>query len=283
MAAASCGSSESSQPARDAGAASDGTACTAATCASAGAQCGSISDGCGGILELRHLPVRHVVRRGGHAQPLRLRGGCTPKTCADARPQLRPWATAAAGPSSAGPVLPPDVRRRRHPQRLRHQLHPEDLRPARGQLRPRRRRLRRHPRAAAAAARDVRRRRVPSVCGTAGCSPKTLRPSRDRLRPRRRRLRRPAPVRRAVPAPTPAAAAASPSVCGAPCASRRPAPSSAKLRRGGRRLRRSPPVRHLHRAEVRRREPQRVQIPASCTGLCLKQVRPAQRPASPPR
>ena len=90
MTAASCGSPESVQGAfdggggLDAGVSLDG-ACARATCASLGAECGPVADGCGGSLACGNCQFGKVCGGGGVASRCAVsEGGCTRTSCASA-------------------------------------------------------------------------------------------------------------------------------------------------------------------------------------------------------
>jgi hypothetical protein len=55
--------------------------CTPRTCASAGANCGSLSDGCGGTLDCGTCTAPETCGGGGSANVCGT-GACTPRTCA---------------------------------------------------------------------------------------------------------------------------------------------------------------------------------------------------------
>ncbi len=102
MAAASCGSSESSQPAgRDAGI--DGTSCTPTTCTAAGAQCGSVGDGCGGMLDCGSCQFGMACGAGGTPNRCSVsEAGCTPKTCAELGATCGPMGDGCGGTLQCG-------------------------------------------------------------------------------------------------------------------------------------------------------------------------------------
>ena len=102
MAAASCGSSESSQPAgRDAGI--DGTSCTPTTCKAAGAQCGSVGDGCGGMLDCGSCQFGMACGAGGTPNRCGVsEAGCTPKTCAELGATCGPMGDGCGGTLQCG-------------------------------------------------------------------------------------------------------------------------------------------------------------------------------------
>ena len=58
-----------------------GGGCGLVTCASAGAKCGPLGDGCGGVIQCGSCPSPQTCGGGGTYSVCGGSGGCTPKTC----------------------------------------------------------------------------------------------------------------------------------------------------------------------------------------------------------
>ncbi len=61
----------------------DGSSCTKRTCAEAGADCGPVADGCGGLIECGTCTAPASCGGGGIASKCGGTTGCVPKTCTD--------------------------------------------------------------------------------------------------------------------------------------------------------------------------------------------------------
>ena len=88
------------------------------TCATAGANCGPVADGCGGILQCGQcaLPdicggggIPSVCGRGGGGGPDGGSGGCHPRTCAQANAGCGPVADGCGGLVQCGMCMSPQT------------------------------------------------------------------------------------------------------------------------------------------------------------------------------
>lgn len=82
--------------------------CTPRTCAQAGANCGSINNGCGGVLNCGTCNPPQTC--GGGGTPNVCGGvGCTPRTCAQANANCGPVGDGCGGQIDCGPCVPPQT------------------------------------------------------------------------------------------------------------------------------------------------------------------------------
>jgi hypothetical protein len=82
--------------------------CTARTCVQAGATCGSIGDGCGGVLDCGTCTAPQTCGGGGTANACG-GTGCTPRTCAAANATCGPIADGCGGVLDCGTCTPPQT------------------------------------------------------------------------------------------------------------------------------------------------------------------------------
>ena len=206
-----------------------GTCSKPVTCASAGANCGSLSNGCGGTVQCGTCLTPETCGGGGTAGVCGT--PCTPKTCADLGFNCGPAGDGCGGSLDCGTCSDGGTcggGGTAEPVRVEHDVRPEDVRGARLQLRPRGRRLR-QPAAVRHVhrVRLVRRRRHGERLRRPDVHPEDVRGARLHLRPCQRRLRQRLQCGTCT-APPRAEGAASPACADA----RGRAPSCRRARRG---------------------------------------------------